>query len=161
VRIDSPPASLRPGLTANADIYVEKRENVLVIPLQAVTMREVKVDADGKYIQPDPAELERMESGEAKDGAPAATAAAAETKDEPKKELEGVFLRDGDRARFRPIKLGIKGEAEVEVEEGLAEGDEIITGSYKILRTLKEWDLIAVEQGASSTLARSRPGHRR
>src|SRR5262245_39946141 len=126
VRIDAPPASLRPGLTANADIYVEKRENVLVIPLQAVTMRDVKVDAYGKYLPPDPAELERIEQGPPKDETPPA---AAGTKDEPMKELEGVFLRDGERARFRPIKLGIKGEAEVEVEEGLAEGDELITGS--------------------------------
>jgi HlyD family secretion protein len=151
VRIDAPPASLRPGLTANADIYVEKRENVLVIPLQAVTMREVKVDADGKYIPPDPAELERMESGEPKDGAPAA---AAGTKDEPKKELEGVFLRDGERARFRPIKLGIKGESDVEVLEGLAEGDEIVTGSYKILRTLKDWDLIEIDESAAAIVRR-------
>jgi HlyD family secretion protein len=158
VRIDAPPASLRPGLTANAEIYVESRDNVLVIPLQAVTMREVRVDADGKYVPPDPAELERVQRGEAGDTNAQAAAAA---KDAPKEELEGVFLRDGERAKFRPVKLGIKGEAEVEVVEGLAEGEELVTGSYKVLRTLKEWDLIEVEPGAKSTLVRSKTGHRR
>ena len=158
VRIDAPPASLRPGLSASADIYVEKRENVLVIPLQAVTVREVKVDAEGKYVPPDPAELERAAQGGPKAGD---ALAASGGKDDPKQELEGVFLRDGERVRFRPVKLGIKGEAEVEIEEGLAEGDELVIGSYKVLRTLKEWDLVEVEPGGKSLLARSAKTSRR
>jgi HlyD family secretion protein len=162
VRIDDPPATLRPGLTANADIFVEKRENALVIPLQAVTMREVRVDAAGKYIPPDTAELERLERGEeGGDGAPKAAADAPAAPDEPMEELEGVFLREGDRVRFRPVELGIKGEADVEVIAGLAAGDEIVTGSYKVLRTMKEWDLIEVEEGVANTVARSKAGRRR
>ena len=158
VRIDAPPASLRPGLSASADIYVEKRENVLVIPLQAVTVREVKVDAQGQYVPPDPAELERAEQGGPKAGE---ALAASGGKDDPKQELEGVFLRDGERVRFRPVTLGIKGEAEVEIEAGLAEGDELVIGSYKVLRTLKEWDLVEVEPGGKSLLARSAKTSRR
>jgi len=45
------------------------------------------------------------------------------------------------------VKLGITGETEVEVVEGLQEGEEIITGSYKVLRMLKDWDEVSVQQG--------------
>jgi HlyD family secretion protein len=99
VRIESPPPTLRPGLTASADIFVESRGQALVVPLQAVTVREVRVDAEGRYVPPDPAELERIERGE---DAPEASATEEE---QPMKELEGVFVRDGDRVRFRPVTL--------------------------------------------------------
>jgi HlyD family secretion protein len=155
VRIADPPATLRPGLSASADINVDHRDNALVIPLQAVTVREVRVDAEGRYIAPDPAELERQAAGgdEAK--------VMAESGEQPKQELEGVFVREGEHARFRPVKLGIKGESDVEVLEGLAEGDEIVTGSYKILRTLKEWDLIEVDENAAPIVRRPAGSRRR
>ncbi|MGH9427104.1 MAG: efflux RND transporter periplasmic adaptor subunit, partial [Terriglobia bacterium] len=54
-----------------------------------------------------------------------------------KKEEQGVFiLRDG-KAVFVPVTTGITGQTEIEVLNGLKDGEEIVTGSYKILRTLK------------------------
>jgi HlyD family secretion protein len=51
--------------------------------------------------------------------------------------VQGVFaIRDG-RARFVPVQTGIMGTSEIEVLDGLSPGDEIVTGSYKALRTLK------------------------
>ncbi|MBI1852430.1 MAG: efflux RND transporter periplasmic adaptor subunit [Planctomycetes bacterium] len=160
VRIDDPPASLRPGLSASAEIFVDRRENVLVIPLQAVTVREVRVDAQGHYVPPDPAELERA------GGVGADAYAAGPPRDDrktPKKELEGVFVfvRDVERARFRPVKLGIKGESDVEVLEGLSEGDEIVTGSYKVLRVLKDYDLVKVENHDAENAPRLKRSRRR
>jgi len=142
VQIDDPPASLRPGLSASAEILVASRENPLTIPLQALTVREVRIDETGGYIAQTLEEVERsQEQG---------TLAAGPTADErkvPKKELEGVFVRDGERVRFRPVKLGITGETEVEVLEGLQEGEEVVTGSYKVLRMLKDWDKVSIQQG--------------
>ena len=158
VRIEDPPPTLRPGLTANAEIFVEKRNDALVIPLQAVTVREVRVDADGKYVPPDESELARLEKGE--EGGDGAQTVAASGAEEPKEELEGVFVREEERVRFRPIELGIKGEAEVEVIAGLTEGQEIVTGSYRVLRTLKEWDLVEVEPGAASLISRPKAKRR-
>ena len=152
VRIEAPPASLRPGLSASAEIFIERREDALVIPLQAVTVREVAVDAEGRYVEPDASDRERHDAG----GEEAAVKAG--TDDLPREELEGVFVRQDGRARFRPVTLGIKGESDVEVVEGLAEGDEIITGSYKVLRTLKEWDLVELDENAPSI---ARPAGRR
>jgi HlyD family secretion protein len=149
VRIDAPPASLRPGLSASADIYVDRRESVLVIPLQAVTVREVEVDAEGRYVAPSLADVEQLEAAnEALAAAPPGLGEA------PKKELEGVFVRDGERVRFRPVKLGITGETEVEVLEGLSEKEELVTGSYRVLRTIKDGDEVTVENRAVDLVPR-------
>jgi len=146
VRIDDPPPELRPGLSASAEIFVDRRENVLVIPLQAVTVREVQVDPAGTYLEPTLAEVEaRKASGDASLASPP----AADALDE----LEGVFVRDGERVRFRPVKLGITGEIEVEVLAGLDEGEEIVTGSYKVLRTIQPWDQVKVENRTEPLLS--------
>lgn len=149
VRIDDPPASLRPGLSASAEILVARRENPLTIPLQALTVREVRIDETGAYIAQT---LEEVEGKNAQ-GALAAGPVPDERK-VPQKELEGVFVRDGQRVRFRPVKLGITGETEVEVLEGLQEGEEIVTGSYKVLRTLKDWDTVSIQERPATELVR-------
>jgi HlyD family secretion protein len=45
VRLDNPDQRLRPGLTCDAEILTAERQNVLVVPLQAVVVR---TDADGR-----------------------------------------------------------------------------------------------------------------
>jgi len=101
---------------------------------------------------PDLAELERAREETATD----AYAAGSDDKQIPKQELEGVFVHDGERVRFRPVKLGITGESEVEVLEGLSEGEELVTGSYKILRTIADGDFVTVENHASDLVPRRR-----
>ena len=53
-------------------------------------------------------------------------------------EKEGVFVVTGGQVAFRTVKTGIIGETDIEVASGLKEGDEIVTGAYKTLRTLKD-----------------------
>ena len=55
-------------------------------------------------------------------------------------ELEGVFVIDKNNkvARFRDIKTGITGESEIEVLDNLNEDEEIVTGSFQALRTLRD-----------------------
>ena len=60
-------------------------------------------------------------------------------------EKDGVFIVEKDKAVFRPIKTGIVGETDAEVLEGLKEGEEIVTGSFKTLRGLKDQAKIKVE----------------
>ncbi|GAB4157898.1 MAG: efflux RND transporter periplasmic adaptor subunit [Planctomycetota bacterium] len=133
VRLESPPESLRPGFTATADIVTATRENCLVIPLQALTAREVDLDENGAYVPP-------PEPGS---GPPRERTAEQRAR---MKELEGVFLMVDGRARFRPVKTGITGEMDIEVLEGLADGDVVVAGPYQVLRTVKEWDRIAVDE---------------
>lgn len=132
VRLTDPPASLRPGFTATAEIVTATRSDCLVVPLQALTAREVDVDADRRYVAPpEPS------------GDDVSVAVAARRQD--REELEGVFLLREGRARFQPVKTGITGEMDIEVLMGLETGDEVVSGPYQALRTLKEWDRIEVD----------------
>ena len=134
VRLSVPPAALRPGFTATADITTATRSDCLVIPLQALTAREVEVDATGNYVPaPEPKPGQKDEP-------------KAAVQRERMQELEGVFLMQDGRARFRPCKTGITGEMDIEVLDGLAAGDVVVSGPYQALRTLKEWDRIAIDE---------------
>jgi HlyD family secretion protein len=125
ITLKDPPPTLKPGVNATADITTDRREGVLSIPIQAVVVREV--DKDGKVVDPDAAPPT---------AAPTDTQVAA-AKAKPK-EADGVFVVDKDKAVFKAVKTGIMGETDIEVLEGLTDGQEIITGSFKTLRTLRD-----------------------
>jgi len=134
VRLAQPPASLRPGLTATAEIETDLRRDCLVVPMQALTAREVQVDAEGRYLPPPQPRGDELP----------VTLSAAER--QQRRELEGVFvLRDG-RAHFRPIQYGIQGDMDVELLGGLSAGEEVVIGPIAVLRTVKEWDRIEVDR---------------
>ncbi|HEX4999352.1 MAG TPA: efflux RND transporter periplasmic adaptor subunit [Terriglobia bacterium] len=63
-----------------------------------------------------------------------------------KTEREGVFVVERDRAFFRPVKTGIAGTADIEVLEGVTEGETIVTGSFQALRALKDDARIRIEE---------------
>jgi len=128
VTLKDPPASLRPGLNATADITTARKDAVLSVPIQAVVVREI--NKQGKVM--DPAAVQAAEPDQA---APP----------EKGQEKEGVFVVESGKAAFRPVKTGIIGETEIEIGDGLKEGDEVVTGSYKTLRTLKDQAKIKVE----------------
>jgi len=119
VQLDSPPANLRPGLSTTAKITTGTVDNALSIPIQALTVRKKS-------------ELEAHEKNAVEAASPAGP---SEKNDDPA--LTGVFLVRNGRAEFVPVKTGLEGTTEIEVLEGLKEGDQIITGSYKVLRSLK------------------------
>ncbi len=121
VTIKDPSPALRSGLNATAEITTARKAAVLAIPIQAVVVRGV--GKDGKVIDPD-----ALQASE-KEGAPSG---------EKGEEKEGVFVVNGGQVAFRTVKTGIIGESDIEVVEGLKEGDEIVTGAYKTLRTLKD-----------------------
>lgn len=133
VRLLDPPASLRPGFTAQAEIVTAVRADCLVVPLQALTAREVEIDAEGRYLPPP----EQEPMAQAVHASPSQRATT--------KELEGVFLLRDGRARFCPVKTGITGDMDIELLAGLDVGAEVVSGPYQVLRTLKEWDRIAID----------------
>jgi HlyD family secretion protein len=62
--------------------------------------------------------------------------------------LQGVFVIQGEKAVFRKVETGITGATDIEVLNGLKEGDEIVTGSYKVIRTLRNEARIKVDNKA-------------
>jgi HlyD family secretion protein len=128
ISLQDPPANLHPGLSATARITTAKRQSVLAIPIQALTIRQ-RGDLNP----------------EKKNGKTTAQAAAPNSADS-KEELQGVFvLRNKKDAVFVPVATGISGATEIEVTNGLKEGDEIVTGSYKVLRTLRNGASVKVD----------------
>jgi HlyD family secretion protein len=110
---------LRPGMSTTAVITTATAENVLVVPLQAIVPRELPKEGD-------------QQSQETAPGA--------------KKEVEGVFVFSSDgRAKFNKVETGIKGDQDIELKSGVTEGDEIVIGPYKTLRTLKDNDPVKRE----------------
>jgi len=103
---------LRPGMSATSVIRTDRRENVVVVPLQALVLQDAEAAGDAAAATP-PAE----------NGKP--------------KEVQGVFKLDGNKVQFVPITTGITGDTDIEVTSGLTEEDEIVTGPFKELRNLK------------------------
>jgi HlyD family secretion protein len=133
VTLKNPPATLRPGLNATADITTDRKAKVLAVPIQAVVVRQI--DESGKVVDP----AQPGAPGEQQEGGPP----------RPQKKLEekeGVFVVTSGQAYFKPVKTGIMGETDIEITTGVAEGDELVTGSYKTLRTLKNEARIKLEE---------------
>ena len=74
-------------------------------------------------------------------------AAAKEAASKAKKDddLQGVFVVRNKKALFVPVATGITGTTDIEVLDGLKEGDEVITGSYKVLRTLRPGSSVKID----------------
>jgi HlyD family secretion protein len=133
VMLDTPPSGLRPGLSCTARITTASKKNVLAVPIQAITIRDLN----------DIQEQEKRSKAKQK-GATVAQAAtgvnppAGTSGVKKKNEVQGVFIVTKDnRAVFRQVDTGISGQTDIEIVKGLEEGDRIVTGNYKTLRTIK------------------------
>lgn len=136
VTLSNPPENLRPGLSTTAKIKTAEKKNVLAIPIQALAVRTRK-DLE------DAAKNAKTGSGVTLAAPPPAAAG-----DPKKDEVQGVFVVNGKKAIFRPVETGITGVTDIEVTKGLQQGDEIVVGSYKALRTLKPESGVKVDNSA-------------
>ena len=137
VTLSDPPDNLRPGLSTTAKIKTAERKNVVAIPIQALAVRSRK-DLE------EAAKSAKKDSGNVTLAAPPPTT----TGDPKKDEVQGVFVVNGKKAAFRKVETGISGVTDIEVTKGLQEGDEIVVGSYKALRTLKPEASVKVDNNA-------------
>ena len=137
VTLDSPPTNLRPGLSTTAKIKTAEKKSVIAIPIQALAVRTRKDLDDAK----------KNPSGSSSGSALAASLPSS-SGDPKKEEIQGVFVINGKKALFKPVKTGISGITDIEITDGLQPGDEIVVGSYKALRTLKPEAPIKVDNSA-------------
>jgi len=72
-----------------------------------------------------------------------------------KEELQGVFVVVNGKAEFRKLETGITGATDIEVTTGLKDGEEIVTGSYKIIRTLRNETKVKVDNRAPQAETKS------
>jgi len=137
VALDIPEELVRPGLSCTAKITTATRTHALAIPIQALTVRQ-KGDL----------EVKKPGVAMAASTDPAAAKAA-------KEEVQGVFVVRGDKAVFQKVDTGITGATDIEVLSGLKDGDQIVTGSYKVIRTLRPNAKIKVDNKAPVMAASS------
>jgi HlyD family secretion protein len=133
VALDNPPDEIRPGLSCTAKITTATRQNVLTIPIQALTVRQ-----KGDLEAPKP-------GGVANAAAPKSDPATEKAK---KEEIQGVFVINAEKAVFRKVETGITGATDIEVLSGLKDGDQIITGTYQVIRTIKNETAVKVDNKA-------------
>ena len=98
---------LRPGMSATAVVTTDRRENAVVVPLQALVLQEVPVEGD-----------QNTNAGKPK-------------------EVQGVFILEGTKTKFVAVETGITGDTDIEVLSGVKADDDIVTGPFSVLRTLK------------------------
>jgi HlyD family secretion protein len=126
VTLDAPTSELRPGLSTTAKITTAHKQNVLALPIQALTMYTPEVDAAKNGVQ-----------------AASSSSSSSTSKKEPQQGVYVIENKSGKlRARFVPVTTGITGATDIEVLSGLTEGQEIAIGPYKTLRTLKNNALV-------------------
>lgn len=132
IALENPAEEIRPGLSCTAKITTATRNHVLAVPIQALTVRQRgDLETANKKTPPNP--------NQPRD--PAAEKAR-------KEEIQGVFIVNGERAEFHKVETGITGATDIEVLNGLKEGDQIVTGSYQVIRTLKNSAKIKVDNKA-------------
>ena len=132
---------LRPGLSSTAKITTAQRANVLVIPIQALVQRDVK-------------EEQTLAANAGK--APIGTGSASATGTKAKPVLvQGVYVlkeeKGKQRAEFVPVETGVTGATDIEVTSGLGEKQTIVTGLYRVLRTLKSGTVVKADNSDSNT----------
>ena len=124
----------RPGMSATVDILTESRENVISVPISAVTTRIKLKDGGTREVSSE----EKTESELAE-----VTTEIKQPTEEEKQEV--VFVLDGSRVKKVEVKTGIQDNTSIQIVEGLKEGDEVVTAPFNAInKTLKDSMLVKV-----------------
>lgn len=133
--------SFKPGMSATVDIQTETAQNVVSVPIQAVTVRDFAKDKNND-----------------KNGEKAKKADSTSTDDDlviPKEDLRKVVfvVKDG-AAHRREVKTGISDNTHIQILSGLNAGEEVVVGSYRILsKELSDGDKVTVNNKKFNRLA--------
>jgi len=126
ITLNNPDTRFRPGMSTTVDILTNRLDQILRVPIQAVTVR------DKKELIPKKEQKEESTEDES---------------DTKKEMIEVVFLVEEDRAVAKPVKLGISDDTHYALKSGLEENDMVITGPFKLLnKTLKNEDLVSLKK---------------
>ncbi|MFH1373766.1 MAG: efflux RND transporter periplasmic adaptor subunit [bacterium] len=139
-----PNVKIRPGMSATVDITTAHRDKALSIPYSAVVVRSFNLDS-----------LERARTAEeTADSSPGVSEVhAAEQSEEDtvtfdeeteREELKGVFVIREGKVSFVEIETGVADQKNIEVTSGLTEGDSVVSGPYRVLRTIKDDDDVTI-----------------
>lgn len=132
---------LRPGMSATVDIRTETHNDVLSVPIQSITMREVKDTTlvTGKFNK----KTWRRKKGSTRDANAEMWGGDHNSADADSVQMKAaggmaqvVFLAEDGTAKMVPVDTGISSEKNVEITAGLEDGQVVITGSFRALSKL-------------------------
>jgi HlyD family secretion protein len=146
IRVDDKNVNLRPGMSASVDIETKTVENVIAVPIQAVTVRSRE---GNKTLDQLGAERDRKAKETQGDGA-AAAVNEKQQRERERTDREGlqrvVFLRNGETVKMTSVETGIGDTTHLEIKSGVKEGDEVVSGPFStITRTLSDGAKIRTE----------------
>jgi HlyD family secretion protein len=158
VALDDPDDRLRPGMTAKARIEAARADDAVTVPIQAVLLKsKVEVEKEladrGRKAAKRGAKKESEEPAQPVEPAtntePAAAASVAESGATTGKDgkLEVVYKVVDGKAVLTKVKSGLSDETTVAVLEGLAEGDQVVTGPYRTVKKLKDGQPVRAKKG--------------
>lgn len=131
-----------PGMSVTADIETRYRTNVLTVPIQAVTTRLPGSKAGDPAAKKDA----KTEAAEAEEKGQIEFVGGKKARDTVKP-IEVVFVKEADKARMLPVKRGISDDSHYEILEGVAEGQEIVTGNFKaVSKDLDDGATVEIEE---------------
>jgi HlyD family secretion protein len=141
--------AFRPGMSVTAEVETRYRTNVLTVPIASVTTRLPKETGKKPGEQPaatnSPAGTNHATAAASTKATDTNATSGTRKTGEAPKPIEVVFIKDGDHAKMVPVKRGISDDAYTEIVEGVAEGQEVISGGYKaISRELEDGKRIKV-----------------
>ena len=133
---DHPEASIfHPGMSATVDIRTKRVADVFAVPIQAVTTRDTtdKASFKNKNNDNDMGDEDEIRVTNDKD----------KPVEQEKKDIECVFILEGDHVKFVPVVSGIQDNMYIQIKSGLKEGQEIVSAPYNLIaRELKDGDKI-------------------
>jgi HlyD family secretion protein len=146
IRIVDKGVRIRPGMSANVDIETKTVENVVAVPIQAVTVRSRE---SKKTIE----ELTTDREKKAKETQGEGSAAAVNERQQKERERTDrdslqrvVFVKQGDKVKMVTVETGIGDTMHMEIKTGIKVGDELVSGPFSVItRTLKEDSKVRIE----------------
>jgi HlyD family secretion protein len=125
----------RPGMSAAVDILTETRENVLTVPISAVTTRIKNKNGGTKEVE----DVKESDTSEM------TTSADSEKITERDEKQEVVFVMNGSRVKKVEVQTGIQDNTSIQIVEGLKEGDEVVVAPFNAInKTLKDSMMVKV-----------------
>ena len=147
IRIADKGFNLRPGMSANVDIETQTVQNVIAVPIQAVTVRSREGSKTLDQLGVD----REMKAKETQGEGAAAAVSEKQQRERERADREAlqrvVFVRTGDTVKMTAVETGIGDTTHLEIKSGLKAGDEVVSGPFSVItRTLKDGAKIGVEQ---------------
>jgi len=146
IRVTDRSVSLRPGMSATADIETDTVQNAVAVPIQSVTVRSTDSDKS-------PEEMEKQRSSSGSEGGDnradvTNTMLEKQKAQEQREKLQRVvFVKVGDHVEQRKVETGIADTTYIEIKSGVKPGDEVVSGSYTVIsRKLKNGAKVTIEK---------------